>query len=649
MRSGILDLRFGPGSSSGFTPSGIAGFSDLRPAAVVRELIQNALDAATEAEEETAEIRFRLIRIKTAQIPGMVAYKKAFKSAIRTQKSSGGGTLPSQAARVVDVMKRAMNQEEQDVLLVFDNGIGLDNEKLTALLSDGISNKGASAMGTFGNGHTVAIPASDLRYVLYGGVTTSGDRIGAGHAVLASSNVKGDPYPRSGDGFLVKGFKNGSFDFAMGNTLPDLIKKNLDDIEQHAGHGTVVVIPGFNNFKEDSPLLDMVFKAAACSFFQAIGERRLVVQFEDCLPGNDKTPKHLDSSTLATVLEANKEEKRSIAFLSGQKAFQGYEAYRNGTDLVYESSLGKMRVRIQERDSGNPRVDLCRNGMWITDDKHIPGFYYKFQDRKPFHALLLLDSRTGGQLHELIRNAEGPLHDKLDVKQRLSGSEARQLRTELKRIREWLRSRVTEMKSDSYSPEDFLAIDFGEEGTTGDAKRSFWGNPTPVARRDSGQTYGDQEPVPGPSPGPNPGPGPSPNPTPSPRSSPVLRHNFQATSVPIGLNRRRITLECLEGCQNAELRLCVDENLDATCDFLRRDQNDIVNLTHIKIAGKKVKRNMLVKRNGQITGVRLGNLEASSSLDLDISYELPSALLVLPGQLPALRVEVFRVLDSEEA
>ena len=649
MRSGILDLRFGPGSSSGFTPSGIAGFSDLRPAAVVRELIQNALDATTEAEEDTAVVKFRLIRIKTAQVPGMEAYKKAFKAAIKTQKSSGGGTLSSQATRVVRVMKEAMSQEEQDVLLVFDNGIGLDNEKLTALLSDGISSKGASAMGTFGNGHTVAIPASDLRYVLYGGVTTRGDRIGAGHAVLASWNVKGEQYPRSGDGFLVKGFKNASFDFAKGNTLPGLIKESLDDIEQHSDHGTVVIIPGFNNFKDDSPLSDLVFKAAACNFFQAIGERRLVVHCEDCRPGNDNSPMHLNKSTLVKVLEENKEEKRSNAFLSGQKAFEGYEAFRDGTELIYESSLGKMSVRIQERDSGNPRVDLCRNGMWITDDKHIPGFYYKFQDRKPFHALLLLDSQTGGRLHELVRNAEGPLHDKLDVKQRLSGSEARELRAELKDIRDWLRSKVPEMKSDSYSPEDFLAIDFGEDGTTGDAKRSYWGNPTPVARRDSGQTYRDQETVPGPSPGPNPGPGPSPNPTPSPRSSPVLRHNFQATSVPLSLNRRRITLECLEGCQNAELRLCVDENIDATCDFLRRDQNDIVNLTHIKIAGKKVNRNNLVKRNGQITGVRLGNLEASSSLDLDISYELPSALLVLPGQLPALRVEVFRAIDSEEA
>ena len=51
------DLKFGPGPSVGFTPAGIAAFTDLRPAAVVRELIQNALDATRETNERTAFVR----------------------------------------------------------------------------------------------------------------------------------------------------------------------------------------------------------------------------------------------------------------------------------------------------------------------------------------------------------------------------------------------------------------------------------------------------------------------------------------------------------------------------------------------------------------------------------------------------------------
>ena len=59
------DLHFGPGNSSGFTPAGIAAFDNLRPAAVVRELIQNALDAAHIAGVMPARVRFQLGPVHT--------------------------------------------------------------------------------------------------------------------------------------------------------------------------------------------------------------------------------------------------------------------------------------------------------------------------------------------------------------------------------------------------------------------------------------------------------------------------------------------------------------------------------------------------------------------------------------------------------
>ena len=204
MNDDLLKLRFGPGSPSGFTPSGIASFSDLRPAAVVRELIQNSLDAAVEANVGTAVVRFRLTRRKTSYIPGIREYQRAFLAAVDNHKRMGGGELPSQAQRVVQVMQAAAFRDEQDILSVLDNGIGLNETRMTALLSDGVSAKGEAATGTFGNGHSVAIPASDLRYVLYGGLNSKQDRICAGHAVIASWVVPNETYPRSGDGFLIR-------------------------------------------------------------------------------------------------------------------------------------------------------------------------------------------------------------------------------------------------------------------------------------------------------------------------------------------------------------------------------------------------------------------------------------------------------------
>lgn len=643
MTHDALDLKFGPGSSAGFTPAGIASFSDLRPAAVVRELIQNSLDAAVEAGEKTAIVRFRLTRSRTSDIPGIQSYRRAFHAAVQSQKGSGGGALPSQAARVVDVIGRALNRKEHDTLSVLDNGVGLDETRMNALLSDGVSAKGGSATGTFGNGHSVVIPASDLRYVLYGGITEGGHRIAAGHAVLASCIVPKEKHQRAADGFLVHGFRNGgTYRYAQGSWIPDPIAGDLEDIRENSKCGTAVIVPGFNHFREEKlSLWNMVAKAAACNFFQAIEEDRLVVWVEDLRPENRDDLQSLDRFTLKEVLEEHRKERRSRSFLGGEKAFEAYDVLRSGESHTVRTSLGQIRVQLLLRPSGNTRVDLCRNGMWITENKNIPGFYHQFKDLNPFHALLLLDSTTGGCLHELVRNAEGPLHDKLDVK-RLSSSEARELRNALGEIRSWLRNNVPEIDSDSYSPDDFLTLDFGGDSGEGKARQAFWGTPTPVIRRGFSLSRESPGPRPDPTPQPPPRPGPKPKRKSRPKSKPTLRPFFQSTSIPDGSSRRRIHLECQESCENAELRLSVDENVDATCDRLRRDEIVMVFLDSVKVNGRDVQGDELVRENGRIVGVRLGDIAANTSVRIDVGYELPESLSIFPGQELALRVEVFK-------
>ncbi len=642
------NLLFGPGSPTGFTPAGIAGFDDLRSAAVVRELIQNSLDAAMEAREKTAIVRFQLFRDRIETIPGIQNYRAAFEGAV--QSHGGKDSLPGPARRVVQVMSNALRKDEHDVLCVLDNGIGLDRKRMAALLSDGVSAKGEGSTGTFGNGHSVAIPASDLRYVLYGGITAGGRRIAAGHAVLASRTIPNEKYPHAGDGFLIRRFlQGGAHEYAQGDSIPGFIASELDDIEKSSVCGTAVIIPAFNSFREtEFSLWDTVSKAAACNFFPAIEAGRLVVWAEDMRPGGSDDLEALDTSTLKGVLEKYRDEKRSRSFLGGFRAFEAHEALKRGERHIVSTREGQIELRLRLGISGSTRIDLCRNGMWIADDKKLPGFYYKFKDRQTFHAVLLLDSTTQGHLHRLVRDAEGPLHDKLDVKSRLSREDARRLRSAFAEIVDYLKSRTPEISTETYSPDDFLALDFGDDTASGrgKARGAFWGQPIPVDRRDSdlsrrsverendGSQDG-QEGTDGRGSGPRDG-------RRTRRSRRVLRPFFQAISVPDGPARRCIRIECQETCENAELRMSVDENVDATCDRSRSDETSRVRLEGVRIDGRDARDDELVRENGRVVGVRLGNIEKDASIRVDTGYAISDDYTVMQNHEPALRVEMFR-------
>lgn len=653
MKNTSSDLIFGPGTSSGFTPAGIAAFDELHPAAVVRETLQNALDSAHEAKIKTAVVRFRLTRMYIREIPGIKSYVRAFKYACMSQRKLGKGKLPSQAENVVRTIKNALTQESIDVLTVVDNGIGLDKRRMTALLSDGVSAKEHDATGTYGNGHSVVIPASDLRYILYGGVTEGGRSIGAGHAVLASHTVEGERFPRAGDGFYVRGLldgKNGDlYDYVTGRNIPELISKDLKVIKKNSGHGAVVVIPAFNHFREyEKTLWDMVSQSAACNFFEALLKRRLVVKVEDFRIRENRQSYVLDHITLSETLEESKKNKRSRAFLNGERAFEAHHVLRYGSNHSVKTSQGDIRVYIHTSRSGNTRIDLCRNGMWIADEYKIPGFYYKFKERAPFHAVLLLDSLNGMELHRLIRDAEGPLHNSIRIKN-LNKVDQGKLRQALEEIRNWILSNTKEAESNSFNPSDYLNLDFGDggKGSPGSSRSSFWGTPMvvenrvpdrrnihsntaslpndPMSRKRSGRVNTERT-----------------------RKSPVLHSFLQAVSVPISSNKRRILIDSKEGIENAELRLRIDENIDATCDRLRYDQIVPVFLSEASINGKLTDDSDLIRENGHAVGLRLGNILPGNLVQVEVKYKIDKGIGMIEGTTPSLRVDVFEAgIDTE--
>lgn len=632
-------LRFGPGDPAGFTSTGLTGFQDLRPEAVVRELVQNAMDAAGEAEEKTARVRFRLHSLKTDAIPGIKKYRAAFEQAVRSQKKlrGQGGDLPSQTEAVVRAIKECLGKEECGVMSVSDNGIGLDERRMVALLGDGMSVKAneAQATGAFGNGHFVAIPASDLRYVLYGGVVEGGHKIGSGHAILASHQGDDDKQRLSKDGYFVKELRDDLYDpyvFAANGEIPSLIKTELERIHEEWSHGSAVVIPAFNHFreplKEKRELWDSVSSAAATNFFAAIAAKRLVVSYED---EQDSPSEVLDHESLAAVLEKRKQKKRGNSFLSGSRAHEAFQTLKKGRRIECSTQAGPVRLLLRCPADGGPRIDLCRNGMWITNK--LPRFQNQFSGRQTFHCLILLDADC--ELHDLVRGAEGPLHNSLPLKY-LEPAKRKKLQDVFVEIRERLKKEVPRLEEERFRPDDIFVV--GAHGVhRGGMRPAFAGTATPVRRpRPSQYGTGDH---------PRKKEGErretAPDDTARKRRGAGKPLAFQALPVPTAPRSCRVEIIPSEDCTDSEFRIALDENVDVTCDGAGREP--YMALSNARLDGAAVlEERLMYDDNRRVLGLRLGKLTAGRRYVVEADYEVLADVPVPDDQPVVLQIEVLR-------
>ena len=636
------DLYFGTGDLAGFTPAGLAGFSDLNPAAVVRELLQNSLDAAREAGRDIAYIRFEVEDRTINSVPGIKAYRDAFKRAVDDQKKLLNGKLPDQATGIVDAIQTSLTSEQCTTLFVLDNGIGLDKKRMQGILADGLSIKSEAGTGAVGNGHLVVLPASDLRYVLYGGRTDKGETIGSGHAVLASFQKSG--VRKSKDGFFAKELLDDFFDpliFPQDDDIPSYIRSKLKWISENwkPGTGTVVAVPGFNHFRESKKSLwDMVSKAAACSFFTAFAGKNLRVEVKE-----NGTLFFLDHSNIATTLEHFSDEKRN-KFLSGSRALAAFETTQTGKTATVDTDVGRITMKWREVPNGKTRIDLCRNGMWITDN--LPRLsVHQFSKLKPFHCVVLLDANDG-EIHRLVRKAEGPLHNHVEARKWLSPDEKKKLNAAMEAVSDKIRQTVPAYEGEQFKVSGILeveALGIASGGRRSALKGSF----AEVRKRrrdtittasevaeDGPEDFGSKSKGTGTGSGSKGG-----GRGKFRRSGNALR--FRALPVPTATRSCHVDIVPDEKATESEVRFVLDESLDESCDDWGKE--DFVRLKTVKVDGCPVIGNSLTcNEKGEALGVRLGFLEPGKARRLEIDYELPEGVN-LPDNVPVvLKTQLIR-------
>ena len=541
---------------SGFRASGLSAYDNVDPHTVIRELVQNALDAAIEAKREVIRVVFEIDYVDPAHIPALAQYREHLRCAIKTQRKKNN---LAQSQSIVDAMEAAIDAKRVPVLWVLDNGIGLDPQGMEDLLGDGQSGKAdESTAGSYGNGHMTSFPASDPRYILYGGVHAEGRTV-SGHAILAThvyrKKVCGE------DGYLAKRVRANDlfnrFDFYNGSQML-LLKKKLDWIEEKYGTGSVVGILGFNRFnrcRNDDEVLDVIETVVATHFTPVINDGRM----EIVLRSSGKALRTIDRSALEAVLARRQQRERrdrnSIG-PSGRQAWDTLETlkaeYRHGI----ETKSGTVRFHFRELPSsagGGTHLQLFRNGMWITND--VPhNRVSDYRNVVPFNGVILLTPEKAQEACGLVGTFEGPRHIDIDLTRQKRGSAARKaLDSFFKELYEHILVLVPEIDSQEFDP-GFFSVEVAGGGVRKNpqARTAGTGTPEPVPPRDPiGPRRPDRQ-----------------NPDPKPRRP--LRRQGRRIDTRVAAVRRtrgiRVRAKPLDDAVNAELRVVLANGSDETCD-----------------------------------------------------------------------------------
>ncbi|MDE0395657.1 MAG: hypothetical protein OYK82_12860 [Gammaproteobacteria bacterium] len=460
----------------------------------MRELLQNALDAAISAGRR-AEIHLTVASMRVDGFPGISEYKSSFEAAHEErQRSQGELTLDEQNA--IDRILAVLEASEAKVLFCRDNGVGLDDDRMRAVLSQGNSDKPRKGAGSFGLGHLAAFAASDLRYVLYAGKRAM-DHVISGHAIVATHPTSDrSTSRRSADGYwAVPGEPFNLKTARFGQIVPRMLEEQVTLIEDS---GTVVAILGFNHFREADArraFRDIV-RVAAVNFLGAIQEGKMVVGVSDKTLDAEQV---IDRGSLERCLAEIRGQRRSRrgaggGWLPGEQAYRAYETLHRGEELVvppFDGDAQDPSVRVFFRSlssSERTRVQVFRDGMWITfSAPHLE--YHAFGTVKPFDAVVLLDdpgSEREGTLYDLVRGAEGPAHRDLE-RRRLKPDSRQRLAKKLKSLARILSEHAGPLATDDgFAPEGFAVF-------PGDAERMAEVIPRRRPRRRKGKKEGTSD------------------------------------------------------------------------------------------------------------------------------------------------------------
>ena len=600
-------LHFGPpGNREGFAGTDVGQHRTRNSHAIVREFIQNSLDAAKEAKQPKAVVRFAVRDVPRSSIPCIDAYKAALDGGIEWLKSSDAFFGPNKI--IAEAMCKSIRHSNIRALFVTDNGIGLDDSRMGRLLGDGMSGKPTGA-GSHGVGHFSAFGATAMHYVLYGGVTHEGTMTASAHAILASHrNEKRKSEGK--DGYYAVALNEDlllSPEFVKDGDIAPLIKDELDKIQGEWKSGSAVIVPAFNSFgKVKGKVAETIQDAAAQNFFPAIFAGDLVVE----VVNEDENPQTVDKTSIIGIMDRGRERKRaeSAGFVSGRAAGESFDTLVMEKAKEMKMSDGGIVNVYLRQNTDSKRIAICRDGMWITGDYGQLNARLLFPKKVQFDALFVLNEKSGAA-YQAVRIAETPLHNDIS-KNELGDDEEKQCALDEfhNKAKEFLNRKVKDFEGKETPAEGFLdvlSVQSGEKVSEG-LRSAYSGK---------GIKIPPTRPIPPPPnlplpPDPSPNPRPVPTPKPPSKSPPAVTLRASQYREPeSSVTQLKVVSE--KDCADAVMRLRVDSGADDSCTNLQFDNARISRFRKNSDEWKSVPESLLIP---------LGKLQAKVPMRIDVEF-----------------------------
>ena len=539
--------------------SSSAHFSDDPIPKLVREIIQNSLDARESGISDPVVVKFADTEVERELIGASQLCKHLNACLERAKREK----MPPGIRKVYENARNALKIPRIRCLRITDSGTtGLSDSKWDALVvREGDvrkSNAGAPG-GSYGIGKNAVFNVSDAQTVFYSTRYVNGKE-GRVEKMQGKATLMAHQDPATGKYLQHIGFYRAS------NGDP-FITKYIPPFFRLEEPGTGVFVMGFNPLSSD--WVDAVTSAVIENFFYAIHHKQLIVE----ISAGSKNVR-VTHETIDQLFEARSSRKPNAYHY--YLAIRDEEAEQTAEKI---DKVGKLDVYLAIGSGLPNRVAYVnRNGMLITDSKEQR--YNPMAPRRnglwPDYAAVVLPSTDEGD--KWVRGMENPSHDSVSSEQLLEINARREAGRVFKEVRDAIRRIIDKkVQLDQYGdrsnlyelaemfPEDFDPSAQGNrELPVEEVVPRFITSSPPGPEPGPGPGPGPglgPEPGPGPGPGHSPGPGPGPNPpppgpSPSPRQTRPPRLD-NPRFIPVGQREAVIAFAMSEGAQQDKVRVAL--------------------------------------------------------------------------------------------